>query len=286
MVFSLRGRLTAPVVLLALILPLSLPATGIDEGEPPAQPIDRIRLATTTSTDNSGLIADILPVFTSATGFEADVIAVGTGKALELGRNGDVDVVLVHSRTREDDFIAEGYGVNRRSVMHNDFVILGPPGDPAGIGGMSDAALALAAIATAAEPFISRGDDSGTHIKERSIWAEAGVPAPSGAWYREAGQAMGAVMTIASEVGGYTLADRGTWPSMRHALDLSVLVEGDSRLFNPYGIIAVNPDLHRHVNYLGAKALIVWITSPEGQQRIGAFRVDGEALFVPDAANL
>jgi len=268
-------------VLLSLIFPLSLSAGGVKQDAPPSHAAGRIRLATSTSTDNSGLIADILPAFTDETGIEVDVIAVGTGKALELGRQGDVDVILVHAPSLEEAFVAEGFGVDRRAVMHNDFIILGPPGDPAVTIGGSDAIAALLAIAETKAPFISRGDESGTHTKERLLWELAGL-VPSGAWYREAGQAMGAMMTIASEVGGYTMADRGTWLSMRHTLDLVVAVEGDPRLHNPYGIIAVNPDRHRHVNYNGAVALIEWLTSPGGQQRIGAFTVDGEVLFIPD----
>jgi tungstate transport system substrate-binding protein len=241
-----------------------------------------IKLATTTSTDNSGLLAEILPVFTAATGIEVDVIAVGTGKALTLGQNGDVDVVLVHAPSREIAFVENGFGVNRRSVMHNDFVIIGPPSDPAGIEGMSDAAKALEAVSLAEELFVSRGDDSGTHTKERFLWQEAGVD-PGGEWYSEAGQGMGAVMTIASESRGYTLADRGTWLSMKDNLELSVLVEGDSRLFNPYGVIAVNPALHEHVKYIESMVFIAWLTSVEGQRSIGDFRVNGEVLFIPDA---
>jgi tungstate transport system substrate-binding protein len=252
-------------------------ATGVDEGLS-----GRIRLATTTSTDNSGLLAAILPEFTAETGIAVDVVAVGTGKALALGRNGDVDVVLVHAPSREEAFVAEGSGVNRRSVMHNDFIILGPVGDPAGISGGSDAAAALADVASTGSVFVSRGDDSGTHTKERNLWVAAGV-SPAGDWYREAGQGMGAVMTIASETEGYTLADRGTWLAMRHNLDLSVAVEGDERLFNPYGVIAVNPDRHPHVDYVGAMGFITWLTSATGQNLIGAFTVDGEVLFVPDA---
>jgi tungstate transport system substrate-binding protein len=211
-----------------------------------------------------------------------DVIAVGTGKALTLGQNGDVDVVLVHAPSREIAFVENGFGVNRRSVMHNDFVIIGPPSDPAGIAGTSDAAKALDAISLAEELFVSRGDDSGTHTKERSLWQDAGVD-PAGDWYSEAGQGMGAVMTIASESRGYTLTDRGTWLSMKENLDLTVLVEGDSRLFNPYGIIAVNPAFHEHVRYVEAMVFIAWLTSVEGQQSIADFRVNGEVLFIPDA---
>jgi tungstate transport system substrate-binding protein len=242
----------------------------------------RIKLATTTSTDNSGLLAVLNPPFERLTGYRVDVIAVGTGKALALGENGDADVVLVHARSAEDRFIAAGYGVNRRDVMHNDFVILGPPSDPAGIRGSRTAGAALGRLARSQASFVSRGDDSGTHQKEKELWAQAGVT-PSGRWYKEAGQGMGAVLTMAGDLQAYTLADRGTYLSMKGKLDLAVLVEGDPVLFNPYGVMAVNPARHPHVNYMGAMAYIAWLTSVEGQRIIGGFIKDGEVLFQPDA---
>lgn len=247
---------------------------------------ERLRLATTTSTENSGLLASLNPPFEKRFSIRVDVIAVGTGKALLLGRTGDVDVVLVHARAAEDEFVAEGFGVNRRDVMYNDFVLLGPPEDPAGIKGCTSAGEALKAIAAKRAPFISRGDDSGTHKKELLLWKKAGV-LPRGAWYAEAGQGMGAVLRIADEKGAYTLSDRGTFLSMAKKLELRVLCEGDPELFNPYGIIAVNPARHKHVKYVEAMAYIGWVTSPEGQAIIRSFGVKefGRPLFIPMAVS-
>jgi tungstate transport system substrate-binding protein len=242
---------------------------------------DTIRLATTTSTDNSGLLKALLPDFEKSTGNKVHVIAVGTGKALRMGRDGDVDVVLVHARAAEEKFIADGSGVKRYPVMHNDFVIVGPAADPAGILGLKDAAEALRKIRQKQAIFVSRGDDSGTHKKEKILWTEAGQP-PVGKWYYQAGQGMGKVLQMASELQGYTMADRGTWLAMRDKLDLQILVEGDQRLFNPYGIIAVNPEKHPGVNYQGAMALINWMISPETKALIGNFKVRGEQLFIPE----
>ncbi len=267
------------LILLALVICAGL---VVAEGQYEASaPQSRIKLATTTSTDNSGLLEALIPPFTEKTGIAVDVIAVGTGKALALGQNGDVDVVLVHARSREDQFVADGYGVNRRDVMHNDFVLLGPVSDPAGIKGTQDAAAAMQRINDSESSFVSRGDDSGTHTKERSLWSAAGVD-PAGTWYKEAGQGMGTVITMADDMLGYTLADRGTYLSMREKIDLQVLVEGDARLFNPYGVIAVNPGRHSHVNYLEAMTFIAWLTSVEGQQIIGDFTKNGDILFYPD----
>ncbi|MCF7929242.1 MAG: substrate-binding domain-containing protein [Spirochaetales bacterium] len=255
-------------------------SAGEEAVEAPENP--RVKLATTTSTDNSGLLAYLLPKFTEATGYKVDVIAVGTGAALELGEKGDVDVVLVHARAKEDAFVSDGYGVNRKDVMHNDFVLLGPPSDPAGIADAESAAEALTIISENQSDFVSRGDNSGTHFKEQNLWKEAGTT-PSGNWYKEAGQGMGAVITMTNNMQGYTLADRGTFIAMRNKIDLEVLFEGDPVLFNPYGIIAVDPDRHPHVNYDGAMALVNWITGKEGQQLIADFRMDGDQLFHPDA---
>ncbi len=242
---------------------------------------DTLRLATTTSTENSGLLAAILPDFEQKTGIEVHVIAVGTGKALRMGRDGDVDVVLVHARPAEEKFVAEGYGVERHPVMHNDFVIVGPADDPAGIAGSGDASSALKRIAAGQARFVSRGDDSGTHKKELSLWRAAGI-VPQGRWYLQAGQGMGKVLQMASEMQAYTMTDRGTWLAMRDKLDLKLLVEGDERLFNPYGIIAVNPARHPGVKYREANELIKWFTSEETKRKIAAFRIGGEQLFVPD----
>ena len=240
----------------------------------------RLRLATTTSTDNSGLLQTLLPPFEEKHNVKVDVIAVGTGKALALGRNGDADVVLVHAREAEDEFVKAGYGVNRRDVMYNDYVIAGPPGDPAGIRGVADASEALAKIAGAQEPFVSRGDDSGTHKKEMSLWEIAEV-VPRGRWYLETGQGMGATLQIASEKGGYVLADRGSFIAYEGKIELDVLCEGDRELHNPYGIMAVNPAKHSHVLYTEAMMLIGWVTSPEGRDILNSFRKDGEILFHP-----
>ncbi len=245
--------------------------------------VARLRLATTTSTENSGLLSVLIPPFERFTELTVDVIAVGTGKALALGQNGDVDLVLVHARKAEDAFVAAGYGVNRRGVMRNDFVILGPVQDPAGIRGIQDAAEALKHIASRQTSFVSRGDNSGTHQKERELWTAARVT-PRGTWYKEAGQGMGAVITIAHNMQAYTLADRGTYLAMRRTMALEVLVQGDSRLFNPYGVIAVNPYRHPHVNYDGAMRFIAWLTSPEGQRTIGDFMMEGQVLFIPDTS--
>ncbi|QEN09814.1 tungsten ABC transporter substrate-binding protein [Oceanispirochaeta crateris] len=266
----------------ALLLALCFTLTAGLSAEGQYEESTHIKLATTTSTENTGLLAELLPAFKEKTNIQVDVIAVGTGKAIAHGENGDVDVILVHARSKEDAFVEAGYGVNRRDVMHNDFVILGPDSDPAGIKGMTSAAEALSAIAAAQQDFLSRGDDSGTHTKELSLWNTAGMT-PSGTWYKETGQGMGSVLTMTNEIQGYTLTDRGTWLAMKDNLDLSVLVEGDPVLFNPYGVIAVNPDLHEHVDYEGAMSFITFLTGPEGQSIIREFKKNGEPLFYADA---
>jgi len=241
-----------------------------------------LRLATTTSTDNSGLLAVLLPPFEKSTGIQVHVIAVGTGKALRLAREGDVDVVLVHARKAEDALVADGYGVNRRDVMYNDFIIVGPESDPAAIRGMTDAVAALARIRSSGSLFVSRGDDSGTNKKELQLW-EAAQLKPAGDLYREAGQGMGKVLQMSGELGAYTLTDRGTWLAMQSKLSLVELVSGDPRLFNPYGVIAVNPDRYRDINYRDAMRLIAWLTSVEGQKIIEDFRINNQPLFIPMA---
>ncbi len=241
---------------------------------------ERLRLATTTSTANSGLLDVLLPPFEKRLGVQVDVIPVGTGRALALGRNGDVDVVMVHAPGAERKFVREGYGVGRRSFMYNDFIILGPADDPAGLRGGKDAARALLRIAETAAAFVSRGDDSGTHKKERALWEEAGTK-PSGAWYREVGQGMGKTLGIADEMRAYTLSDRATFLAYRGKLRLRVIVEGDKRFFNPYGIIAVNPARHPHVKFDLARALIEYVTGPEGQRIIGEFQRFDRRLFIP-----
>ena len=241
-----------------------------------------IKLSTTTSTDNSGLLKYLLPQFESDTNTKVHVISVGTGKALELAKNGDVDVTLVHARPSEDKFVAEGHGVNRRDVMYNDFVIVGPASDPAGIKGSKDVLKALQKIADSKSKFISRGDNSGTDQMERAYWKEIGVK-PEGAAYISAGLGMGEVLSMAAELQAYTLTDRATYSAYRAKTGLAIAVEGDPRMFNPYGIIAVNPAKYKNINYKGAMQLIDWITSDAGQQKIAAFKVDGQQLFFPSA---
>jgi tungstate transport system substrate-binding protein len=263
----LRGPETTLLLLLVVVL-TALPA-GAEE---------RLRMSTTTSTENSGLLSVLLPPFEKKFNCKVDVVAVGTGKSLKLGEAGDVDVVFVHARSLEDKFVANGFGVNRRDVMYNDFVLLGPRDDPAGAGKAKSATDACRAIAAKGIPFISRGDESGTHQKEKEIWASAGV-FPRGAWYIEAGQGMGEVITMATEKRGYTLSDRGTYIAFRKKTDLVVLRQGDSNLWNPYGIIAVNPKKHAHVKFDLAMEFIDFVTGPEGQSLIAGFKVGGEPLF-------
>lgn len=241
-----------------------------------------LRLSTTTSTENSGLLAWLLPAFEAKHGVKVQVISVGSGKALELAKNGDVDVTLVHARAAEDKFVAEGHGVGRRDVMFNDFVLAGPASDPAGIKGGKDVLAAFRKIATANVRFVSRGDNSGTDVMEKGYWAAAGVK-PAGSRYVSAGLGMGEVLNMAAQMQAYTLADRATYATYKARTGLAVLVEGDPKMANPYGIIAVNPARHPHVNAEGARRLIAWITSPEGQARITAFRPQGQQLFFPSA---
>ncbi len=241
-----------------------------------------LRFATTTTTANSGLMDYLLPHFTAATGIDVHVIVVGTGTALRLGRDGEVDVVMAHARAAEDAFVAAGHGVDRAAVMFNDFILVGPPGDPAGIAASATVADALRSIHAGGHRFVSRGDDSGTHRRELDLWQRAGR-APEPAWYREVGQGMGRALQIASELEAYTLTDRGTWLAYRGHLELVLLFAGGPELFNPYGIIAVNPARHPDVDHAGARALIGWITSAAAQRLIGAYTVDGEPLFMPNA---
>jgi len=243
---------------------------------------EKIRMATTTSTDNTGLLDVLLPPFEKKFNVKVDVIAVGTGKALKFGENGDVDIVFVHSRKAEDKFVKDGFGVNRRDVMYNDFIIIGPKSDPANIRGMKDATVALKKMADKQTSFVSRGDESGTHKKEKSLWEEAKIT-PKGDWYMETGQGMGATLQIADEKQAYTITDRGTYLAYKGKIDLLILAEGDKRLFNPYGIIAVNPAKHPHVNYIYAMALIGWVTSVRGQKIIAEYKKFGKALFHPTA---
>jgi len=243
---------------------------------------EHLKMATTTSTENTGLLNVLLPPFEQKFNVKVDVIAVGTGKALTLGENGDVDIVFVHAKEAEDKFVNDGYGINRRDVMYNDFIIIGPKEDPAGIKGMKDAAMALKQIAEKEASFASRGDNSGTHQKEKSLWKAAGI-APKGSWYMETGQGMEQTLQIADEKRGYTLTDRGTYLAYKEKISLPILVEGDERLFNPYGVIAVNPAKHPHVKYVYAMALIGWVTSVEGQKIIASYKKYDEPLFYPTA---
>ena len=241
-----------------------------------------IRMSTTTSTDNSGLLRAILPAFERKYGVKVQVIPVGTGKALKLAENGDVDVTLVHARPAEDAFVAAGHGVNRRDVMYNDFIVVGPGDDTAGIRGMKDVVEAMRKLKQAGVRFVSRGDDSGTHKMELSYWKLAGIE-PAGPAYLSAGQGMGEGVTMSASLRGYTLTDRATYAAYRSRTGLEILVEGDARLYNPYGIIAVSPNKYPGVNYRGAMTLIEWITSAEGQKLIANFKVDSVQLFFPSA---
>lgn len=271
--FSLMGRfIGVHIVLLALGLGLTI-AVGCGES-----PQDVVRLATTTSTADTGLLDVLTERFREDTGIRVDVIVTGTGQALAHGRNGDVDAVLVHAPAEEERFVSEGYGLKRVPLMWNDFVVAGPPEDPAGISGAPDAADALKRVSGAHAPFISRGDDSGTHKKELQLWEAAGIQ-PEGAWYVEAGQGMGACLTMANEMRAYLLTDRGTYLSRGATLDLEILFEGDEALVNPYAMIAVDPDRFPGVNSAAVEQLIGWLVSSRGRGLIEGYRVDGHQLF-------
>jgi len=242
-------------------------------------------LASTTSTQNSGLFDYLLPKFTEQTGIEVRVIAVGTGQAIKLAERGDADVLLVHDRAGELRFVSEGHGVNRREVMYNDYVIVGPAADPAAVRGLNDAAEAFRRIAGAGADFVSRGDDSGTHRQELRLWEAEGMDAQSvsGGWYKEVGAGMGATLNTAAGLGAYALTDRATWATFRNRGDLVLQVEGDPRLFNQYAVIEINPALHPAVKAEEARQFADWLVSPAGQALIGAFKVDNQALFFPNA---
>ncbi|MEM9060234.1 MAG: substrate-binding domain-containing protein [Pseudomonadota bacterium] len=245
-----------------------------------------IILQSTTSTQNSGLFEHLLPIFRAKTGIEVRTVAVGTGQAIRNAMNGDGDVLLVHATAAEERFVAEGHGTIRHDVMYNDFVIVGPPSDPAGIAGMDDAVAALSRIARAAEPFVSRGDDSGTHKAELALWQSTAVnvAAASGTWYRETGSGMGATLNIGIGMNAYALTDRATWITFGNKRGHRILVEGDRRLLNQYGIVAINPDRHPNAKSDDAQVFIDWILSVEGQTAIGEFRIHGQQLFVPNAS--
>jgi len=242
-----------------------------------------LRLATTTSTYETGLLDRILPPFEKKHNVKVHIISVGTGKAIKIAENGDVDVILVHARKAEDKFVAEGYGVNRRDVMYNDFILMGPADDSAGIAGTKDAKAAFARIADGSHTFVSRGDDSGTHKKEESLWAKLDME-PNGSWYLEAGQGMSATLRMADEKNAYVMVDRATYLFNRDKLRLKLLVEGDKDLFNPYGIIPVSPYKYKHVKYELAMALVAWMTAPECQRMVGEYKKMGQQLYYPNAA--
>jgi tungstate transport system substrate-binding protein len=283
----LRASRASKVALAGAILHAIGSWAGLASADPPGVGPDGrfITMASTTSTRNSGLLDSILPQFTEKSGVAVRVVAVGTGQAIRLARRGDADVLLVHDTASEEQLVADGEGVKRYPVMHNDFVIVGPEGDPAGIAGMADASRALARIAETKSTFASRGDDSGTHKAEMRLWAASGVDprAHSGRWYRELGSGMGATLNSAAGMNAYTLTDRGTWIAFENQLDLRILVEGDPRLYNPYGVILVNPERHPHVKAAEGQAFIDWLVSEAGQRAIADFRIDGQQLFFPDA---
>jgi tungstate transport system substrate-binding protein len=263
----------------AVLLFATLAATG-------ALAADKaIILQSTTSTQNSGLYDYLLPIFTAKTGIQVNVVAVGTGQAIKNAQNGDGDVLLVHAKSAEEKFVADGYGVERFDVMYNDFIIVGPPADPAGIGGTQDTPAAFAKIAEQQAVFASRGDNSGTHKKEQALWQAANIDPTkaSGGWYRETGSGMGATLNAAVGMGAYTITDRGTWISFKNKGDYQILVEGDPNLFNQYGVILVNPQKHPNVKAAEGQAFIDWILSDEGQDAIAAYKLEGLQLFFPNA---
>ena len=265
------------ILITFIVLLLSINAVFAEE--------EFITLSSTTSTDNSGLLEYLIPKFKYKTGINVRVIAVGTGRALLLGERGDADLVLVHHKPSEENFIEKGFGIERRDVMYNDYVIIGPKNDPANIKNLTKAADAFKLISQSGVPFISRGDNSGTHKKELELWKLTGVDVNtySGDWYREAGAGMGATLNIANGMNAYTMSDRGTWLSFKNRDDLALLFENDPPLFNQYGVILVNPERHHHIKYKYAKLFSDWLTSNEGQQAIADFTLKGKQLFFPNA---
>jgi tungstate transport system substrate-binding protein len=246
-----------------------------------------IVVASTTSTEQSGLFGHLLPAFEADTGVKVRVVAVGTGQALDIGRRGDADVVFVHARSEEEKFLSEGQGVKRYPVMYNDFVLVGPKADPAHVAGGHDIVAALQAIDKAKVPFVSRGDRSGTHIAELKLWKEAGIDIDKdkGPWYRDTGQGMGPALNSAAAMNAYILADRGTWLSFKNRGDLEIVVEGDKRLFNQYGVMLVNPQKHPNVKADLGQKFIDWLVSPHGQSVIAGYKIDGQQLFFPNAGS-
>ena len=265
------------LLVLAPVMVLALPAAAQEQS---------IVVSSTTSTQDSGLFGHILPLFKAKTGIEVKVVAQGTGQALETGRRGDADVVFVHAKALEEKFLAEGFSLKRYPVMYNDFVLIGPKSDPAGIKGSKDIVAALTAIKTKASSFISRGDNSGTHAAELALWKAANINiagADKGPWYKEIGQGMGAALNTASASGAYVLSDRGTWIAFKNKADLAIAVEGDKRLFNQYGVMLVNPARHPSVKKELGQQFIGWLVSPEGQKAIADYKINGEQLFYPNA---
>ena len=275
MVTITRRRLVRGLLALALGLAAALPAAAEDKF---------IVVASTTSTEDSGLFKYLLPIFRAKTGIEVRVVAQGTGQALATAKKGDADVVFVHDRVAELKFVDEGYGLDRREVMYNDFVIVGPKADPARIAGGKDVIDALKKIAASASPFASRGDKSGTHAAELRYWKEAGIDPQTGrgTWYRETGSGMGPTLNTASAMGAYAFTDRGTWLSFKNRGDLGIVIEGDNKLFNQYGVMLVNPARHPHVKRELGQAFIDWLTSAEGQAAIAGYKVEGQQLFFPN----
>ncbi len=279
---TLSHRRTLSQLLLTSLTSLLLGATLAGAG---AQAQDKfIVMASTTSTEQSGLFAHLLPAFKQASGVDVRVVALGTGQALDSGRRGDADVVFVHDQVAEEKFVADGFGLKRLPVMYNDFVIIGPKADPAGVRG-NDVANALKKLASGSTAFVSRGDKSGTHAAELRYWTAAGVDllAAKPAGYKECGCGMGPALNMASSIGAYVLADRGTWLNFKNRGDLAVLVEGDKRLFNQYGVMVVNPARHPHVKKDLAQAFSNWVVSPAGQASIAGYKIGGEQLFFPNA---
>jgi tungstate transport system substrate-binding protein len=272
-----RRAFLAAMTVGALALPIATATSWADE--------KFIVVQSTTSTEQSGLFGHILPLFEEKTGIDVRVVAVGTGQAIKNARNGDGDVLFVHSKPDEERFVADGFGVKRFDVMYNDFVVVGPKSDPAWVAGTSDAAAALKKIAEAEAPFASRGDDSGTHKAELKLWQAAGVDpkAASGTWYRETGSGMGPTLNTAAGMGAYALTDRGTWLSFQNPGELEIAVEGDAKLFNQYGVILVSPEKHPNVKADLGQQFVDWIVSPEGQQAIASYKINGQQLFFPNA---
>jgi tungstate transport system substrate-binding protein len=271
----LNHRLSFALAISACLV-LSAPALAQDRS---------IVVASTTSTQDSGLFGHILPLFKTKSGIDVKVIAQGTGQALDTARRGDADVVLVHAKSQEEKFVADGFGVKRSDLMYNDFVLIGPGSDPAGVKGSTDIVAALQAIQKKAAPFVSRGDKSGTHAAELALWKQAGIEIDTakGPWYREIGQGMGAALNMAGSTNAYVLSDRGTWLSFKNSGDLVISVEGDRRLFNQYGVILVNPAKHPTVKKDLGQTFIDWLLSDEGQAAIAGYKINGKQLFFPNA---